>query len=55
MRNKQYRELRSVLCGDLEGWDGGGSEAEEGGTHVADSLCHAAETNTILQSKSPPT
>ena len=43
-----------MLCGDLEGSDGGGREAEEGGTRVADSLCRAAETNTILQSKSPP-
>ena len=42
-----------MLCGDLEGWGGGGGgrEAHEGGDlcmHVADSLCRIAETKTIL-------
>ena len=43
----------SVLCDDLEGWDGGwgGREALEGRDrciHIADSLCCTAETSTIL-------
>ena len=45
--------LSSVLCDDLEGWDGsgGGREALEGGdiwTHRADSCCYTAETNATL-------
>ena len=53
-----HQELSSVLCGDLEGWDGGGScEVQEGGaththththTHTADSPCCTVETNTTL-------
>ena len=39
---------------DLEGWGGvGGRKAEEGEgrcTHIVDSHCHTAETNTTLQS-----
>ena len=42
----------SVLCDDLEGWDGEGErEAHEGGNigvHTADSLCCTTETNTTL-------
>ena len=46
--------LSSVLCDDLDGWDGGwgGREVQEGGDiciHTADSLCCTAET--ILQLK----
>ena len=46
-------KLSSVLCGDLEGWDGGMGrrEAEEGGDIcilIADSRCCIAETNTTL-------
>ena len=41
-----------MLCDDLEGWDReDGREAEEGGDmcmHMADSLCCATETNTVL-------
>lgn len=47
-----------MLCDDQEGgMEGAGKEAEEGGdvcTHVADSLCCAAETNTPLQSNYTP-
>ena len=49
-----HRELSSVLCGDLDGWDGGvagGREVQEGGDiciHTADSLHCTAETNTTL-------
>ena len=42
-----------MLCGDLDGWDGGGGrEVQEGGDvciHIADSLCCTAETNTIVK------
>ena len=48
----QHREFSSVLCDDPEGWDGvGGREAQEGVicvTHMADSRCCTAETNTTL-------
>ena len=42
-----------MLCGDLDGWDGGecGREVQEGGDvcmHIADSLRCSAETNTTL-------
>ena len=53
----KHRELSSVLCDDLEGWDGGGRDAEEGGDiciHIADALCCTAETNTTLQSNYTP-
>ena len=36
--------LSSVLCDDLEGWDGGWGQ-EEGGDiciHIADSFCHTS-------------
>ena len=38
-----------MLCGDLDGWDGG--EVQEEGViciHIADSLHCTAETNTTL-------
>ena len=41
--------LSSVLCHDLDGWDG--VEAQEGGglrIQLADSPCCTAETNTRL-------
>ena len=42
----QHRELSSVLCDDLDRWDGGdGREVQEGGDiyiHIADSLCYTA-------------
>ena len=44
-----------MLCGDLDGQDGGGGrdgrEVQEGGDiclHIADSLYYTAETNTTL-------
>ena len=40
-----------MLRDDLDGWDGGVREAQEGGVifiHTVDSLCCTAETNTIL-------
>ena len=42
-----------MLCGDLDGWDGGEGEREvqEGGDiciRIADLLCCTAETNTTL-------
>ena len=45
------RELSSVLCGDLEGWDCWWGAVLEGGDihiHTGDSLCCTAETNTML-------
>ena len=45
------RGLSSVLPEDLEGWDGGGREAQGGGdtcTHRPDSHCGTAETSTTL-------
>ena len=47
-----HRELSSMLCDDLRGWDGGdGRKVQEGGDigiHIADSLHCTAETNTTL-------
>ena len=43
----EHRELSSVLCDDLEGWDGVGV----GGDiciHIAGSLCCTADSNTTL-------
>ena len=43
--------LSSMLPEDLEGWDGGGREAQGGGdtcTHRPDSHCGTAETSTTL-------
>lgn len=40
-----------MLCADLGGWDGGGSETQGVGDiciHVADSCNYAAETNITL-------
>ena len=58
---KEHRKFSSVLCDDLEGWDGGsaGRGAQEGGDigiHTADSLRCTAEKQkyckaTILQLK----
>ena len=45
-----HRELSSVPCDDLEGWEGG-REVQEGGdicTHVADSHYCTVETNMTL-------
>ena len=47
------RELKLVLCNNLEGWDGvgGGREFPEGGdirVPMADACWCMAETNTIL-------
>ena len=52
----QHREISSVVCDHLEGWDReGGREGDERGKrygdiciHIADSLCYTAETNTPL-------
>ena len=46
-----------MLCGDLEGWDGGGREAQEGGDRcicIADSLYFTLEANTTLQTNYTP-
>ena len=40
-----------MLCGDLDGWDGGGRGIQEGGdtcVHIDDSLHCTAETDTAL-------
>ena len=43
----QPRELRSVLCDDLEGWDGGGREVQEGGN-----VCvHMTNLDSVLKTK----
>ena len=49
----QHRELCSVLCDDLEGWDEqgghvGGTRAEHICIQIADSLRCTVETNTAL-------
>ena len=50
--NLLYRTGSSVLCDDIDGWDGGGGREvqEEGdiGIHIADSLHCTEETNTTL-------
>ena len=54
--DKNHRVLSSVLCDDLDGWDGG-REVQEGGkirTHIADSLHCTVETNTALYSNYTP-
>ena len=49
LRPQASRELSSVLCDNLEGWDkGGGREAQEERDiciHISDSHCCIAETN----------
>ena len=47
----KHRELGSVLCDDLVGWDLEGGDVH---IHIADSLCCTAETNTTLQSNYTP-
>ena len=42
-----------VLCDDLEGWEEGGREAQEGGG-IADPCYCTEETKTTLQSNYPP-
>ena len=45
------KELSSVLCDHLEGWDGGEGRSKKVGIYVhftADSRCCTAETNTTL-------
>ena len=46
----QHREITSVLCNDLEGWDGRreAQEREDICTHIIDSSYCTAETNTII-------
>ena len=52
----RHRDISSVLCDSLEGWDGeSGREGDaRGKTYgnicicIADSLCYKAETNTPL-------
>ena len=56
IRECTYREIRSVLCDHLEGWDGeGGREGDARGKRygnicicITDSLCYKAEANTPL-------
>ena len=46
-----------MLCGDLEGWDGGGREVQEGGDiciRIDDSLHCTAETYTALKKQLYP-
>ena len=49
-----HREISSMLCDNLEGWDReGGKEAQEGGDmgiyiYISESLCCTPETNTTL-------
>ena len=44
--NLLYRELYSMLCGDLNGKEI--SERKDIHIHITDSLCCTAETNTTL-------
>ena len=46
----QHRELNSVICDDLELWDGNGVRGKFKNIciHIADSLCCTEETNTTL-------
>ena len=58
----QHREISSVLCDHLEGWDReGGREGDARGRgygdmciRMADSLCYTAEANAPLQSNYTP-
>ena len=43
------KELSSVLCDYLEGWLGGGREAQEGGICVYIRLIHAIGWQTLTQ------
>ena len=55
--NKNGIAFSWILCGDLDGWEGGGKEVQEEGnicTYTADSLCCMAETNTTLQINCTP-
>ena len=49
--DSKYREISSVLCVHLKGWDReSGRETQEGGDiciRIADSLCYTAATNTM--------
>ena len=53
---RSHREISSVLCDHLEGWDReGGREGDARGKRygnicicITDSLCYKAETNTPL-------
>ena len=52
------RELSSVRCDDLEGWNGGVSDRETHGggdihTQIADSLRCTEETNTLRSNYTP--
>ena len=52
-----HREFNSVFCDDLERWDGGRRELQEGGdicVHIADSLCCITVTNTMWYSNDTP-
>ena len=47
----EHRELSSVICDDLQAWNGGGREAQERGNKcifMTDSHFCMAETNTTL-------
>ena len=46
----QHREISSVLCDHLAGWEGDTKGRGYGDIciHIADSLCYTAETNTTL-------
>ena len=53
VKEKASGKLSSVLCDDLEGWDGdGGGRSKREGIciHIAESLSCTGETNLILQS-----
>ena len=46
-----------MLCDDLDQWDGGAREVQEGEDiciHIADSLHCTAETNTLLECNYTP-
>ena len=52
-----HREFKSVFCDDLEWWDGGRRELQEGGdicVGMVDSLPCTAVTNTTLYSNYTP-
>ena len=52
-----HREFKPVFCDDLEWWDGGRREPQEGGDTcvcMVDSLCCTTVTNTTLYSNYTP-
>ena len=56
-RGAYLKDHRFMRCDDLDGWDEGGTETQEGGDiyiHLADFLHYIPGTNMTLQSNYTP-